>query len=234
MIDYLRRVWHPKASRWIDISVDAMRLEDAIFWHQYIQPRIRKIGFEEDKAGLPRSRADHAWNWPTFLIAFAPAQRATGRRCQALTINIEGEGRAIPAGMLLLIEDYPWWSRSTLAGRRGSSTFAWFLSSAPHAVLKESPLHIPEPPSLGHALIDIALVTSLNRGHKGRMWLHASPLGGQRLFDFYVKMGLRAIPEGVRVPSIRNPLAGIPSDGRYCYTDSKIAKSLTSALNTNR
>jgi hypothetical protein len=230
MIEYLRRVLNPKTGRLTDIKVQDMRMEDATFWHQYIQPTIRAIS---------PSRADRMWNWPTFLTYLPRGQYLAGRRCRALTIHLEASNRAIPAGMLLLIESYPWWAPSPwrrLAFWRTNTyvrcSFTWFLSTAPRDTLID--LGVPEPPSLGRVLIDTALVTSVALGHGGRMWLHASPIGGERLSDFYRTAGLAAIQVGQRVPHLKNPLAGVPSDGRHFYADPPIAKRLTEALNTLR
>jgi hypothetical protein len=228
MIEYVQRIWAPAVPRWMPVIVDIMRPDDATYWHRRIQPSIRE---------LP-DRADRNWNWPLFRVAFPIAQRAAGHRCLALTISLANSaGRGVPAGMLLLIENYPWlaprpWERLGERGPRKGSTFTWFLSAAPTARLRE--LGVSEPPPLGAVLIDTALVASMNLGHQGRMWLHATPIGGPRLLDFYLKRGLSRVNAGFRIPKALWPMAGQRSDGRHFYATSRIAKVLLNALNTQR
>ncbi len=78
--------------------------------------------------------------------------------CRALTIHLQARDQAIPAGMLLLIESYPWWSpspwRRPILWRqdvRPRSTFTWFLNAAPRA--SPTTFGIPEPPVPGTSVI---------------------------------------------------------------------------------
>jgi hypothetical protein len=227
MTEYPQKAWCRTSKQWVPIEIDYMRVEDAEYWHANIQPAIDKT-----------DRADRLWDWEVWRGMLPFAQSLVGRRCLALTIHVQTEHqRGMPAGMLLLIESYPWlaprpWDRFRRRLRRQRSTFTWFLSSAPHSRLRE--LGVPEPPQLGAVLIDTALVASVNHGHEGRMWLHAAPDGGQKLFDFYdLECGLGHVNPGFRVPSITHPVYGLPSDGRHFFATHRIAKKRLSALNSS-
>jgi hypothetical protein len=129
-------------------------------------------------------------------------------------------GYAVPAGMLLLIEQYPWPVAGAAVTR---SVFTWFLTSAPAEALVS--LSVPEPRSLGRILIDTALVTSKALGLDGQMWLHAAPGGGARLAHFYGTIcHMPAFPVGMALPRRRR------SDGRYFYAIRSLANQLVQAL----
>lgn len=226
MLGYPRRALNRTQTEWIDIKVDYMTMETALFWDQEIQSHIRARAGEERAAGQRPSRADVYWRWPGMRVLFPLAQTTVGRSCRALSVFVRSAtGKAIPAGMLLLIERYPW--LLTTKDGAGDSVFTWFLTSAPTERLRE--LGVADPPSLGQILVDIALVTSLALDSKGRMWLHASPAGGPRLLDFYGKMcGLERYPAGAALPGRRQ------SDGRHFFATPYLAEELVSKLEATR
>jgi hypothetical protein len=187
-VEYARRAWDKPTASWVDIKIAHMSLTDARYWETYIQPEIRRIANDEISKGLPLTRADHRWPWVQMRAGLPVAQWMAGRRCRALTIHLQdNSGNTVPAAMLLLIEEYPWllqrarWLREAFNFTK-QSTFTWFLTSAPKTALRQR--GVLKTPSLLRILIDTALVTSMNLGLKGRMWLHAAPGRGQLVVRF--------------------------------------------------
>lgn len=196
----------------VPIEVVPMTADYAAFWHQAIQP------FTET-AAVPR--ADRRWHWGLLFHAARFLPRA---RCYCVTTPAPS-GDSVPAGMLLVIGDYPW-----LRSRRYKSTFLWFLAAAPDSAM--TALGITDPPSLGRALVDTSIVDSYRSGHDGRIGLHAAPSGGVRLFDFYKNAcNLLNLPRFLVLPlsaaSVQQTLANLPvaNDGRFFYTDNACATS---------
>jgi hypothetical protein len=108
-VGYARRALNHAKTGWVDIKIVEMSRRDAQFWDTYIQPVIRKEAANQfDASGAP-GRADHPWRWTPMRILLPLTQLLQGRRCRALSILVQNsEGNAVPAGMLLLIEQYPW------------------------------------------------------------------------------------------------------------------------------
>lgn len=175
---------------------------------------------------LDRTRADRLWVWSALLPFCRVIQQRKRRKCRALVIWArDGERRFVRAGMAILIEDYP---HLDINDRSGSH-FVWFISAADSDVLKYC--HgVSEPPSLGRVLIDCALISSEDAGFNGRIGLHASHKGGQRLLDFYVRRGLIRLAEAAQLPaSVRRR-----NDGRFFYANVDVANSLARALDSDR
>jgi hypothetical protein len=224
MTDYPRRAPNHSKTAWVDIKIDFMSVGDAWFWDQQIQPDIRAEHVQSLLSGGP-PRADYYWQWTGLRLLFPLSQWLQNRRCRALAVFVQNDqGEAVPAGMLLLIEQYPW---PLPAAGSGDSTFTWFLATAPKATLQR--LGVPDPPSVGRILIDTALVTSETLGLNGRMWLHAAPVGGPWLMTYYTKKcGLLPMAAGTRLPWFQ------VSDGRHFYATAALASTLMSALNITR
>jgi hypothetical protein len=220
-VGYARRALNHAKTGWVDIKIDHMRRQDAQFWDTYIQPVIRREAANQTAAGGALGRADHHWRWTPMRMLLPLTQLLQARRCRALSILVQNsEGNAVPAGMLLLIEQYPW---PVVGAAVTRSVFTWFLTSAPAEALAS--LSVPEPPSLGRILIDTALVTSKALGLDGQMWLHAAPGGGDRLAHFYGTIcHMPAFPVGMALPGRRR------SDGRYFYATRSLANQLVQAL----
>jgi hypothetical protein len=214
---------------WIDIKIDFMSLAHAVYWDRIIQPDI----FASVASGAPnRPRADRYWSWTVIRQLFPLAQRIKQRRCRALTIFVRNAGgKAVPAGMMLFIERYPWPSfpspSPALTRPAFESVFTWFISAAPTRTLVR--LGVPDPPALGRTLVDAALVTSKALGLEGRMWLHAAPAGGSHLIDFYGRIcGLQRFPVNFALPNRQ------VSDGRHFFAMNMLADQLLAALQGTR
>lgn len=224
-LTYARRALNRAKTAWIDIKVDHMSLADALYWDATMQRDIVTEGLNARRLGKPPPRADFYWTWSGIRMLFPLAQVLKKRRCRALTIFVQdSKGRAVPAGMMLLIERYPWPLSATPALE---SVFTWFIASAPAESLGKR--GVPDPPSLGRIMIDAALVTSQAIGLRGRMWLHAAPAGGNGLTHFYGTIcQMQALPVGFALPGDQL------SDGRHFYATSVLAKQLIDALQLAR
>lgn len=213
--DYPRRA-NGRFGGHVPIKVAGMGLRTALFWDRHVQPHV----FRAEPA-----RADRYWNWGTLRLLFPLAQSLKHYRCRALSIFVEsGEGRAIPAAMLLFIEHYPH-AVNDPAGAR--SVFIWFIATAPSAALEA--LGVRDPPSLGRICVDIALVTSQAMGLEGRAWLHCAAKGGDTLLTFYAdKCRLHPLPADIVLPVQRM------NDGRFFYTSSTLADELINDMDEFR
>lgn len=224
-LTYARRAMNRNKTAWVDIRVAHMTRAHARFWDAYIQPDIRQqaANYLRTRSGSPR--ADRHWRWTGMRTLFPMGQRLQGRRCRALAILVQNaDGDAVPAGMLLLIENYPWPVPGSAINK---SVFTWFLSSAPDATLRA--LAVPDPPSLGRILVDTALVASKSLGWDGQMWLHAAPSGGPQLAHFYGTIcHMAALPANSPLPGRRR------SDGRHFYVTVSLADQLINGLQMTR
>lgn len=194
----------------VPIKVVSLTSDYVAFWHQKIQPYIK---------ASPTPRADKHWRWGMLfsLIGKLPD-------CKGYCIVIEGaNGESLPAGMLLLLGDYPW-----LANHTKQSSFLWFLASAPDAAMQS--MGIIDPPSLGRALVDTGVIDGYIAGHSGRIGLHAAT---KDLVGFYadkcnmINLGRNnSLPR--RFVKYRQKLNNWPyaNDGRFFYTDDRLAQHL--------
>lgn len=195
-----------------------MMAKHADFWDDHIQPAIK---------ALP-GRADQHWSWPDLRLWMPLLQLVQWRRCRALVALLQSDkGFAVPSAMLFMIERYP----SVDSDVPTKSVFVWYLTTAPTDGLEA--LGVREAPSLGRSCLDAAIVTSQNLGQNGCIWLHADPLGGDRLLRFYKSdCRLMPLPETAVLPTLERRLQG--NDGRYFFTDARRAEELTSEFDPFR
>ncbi len=106
-----------------------------------------------------------------------------------------------PIGMVSILETERWPEEPSLP-----AVFAWYLTGAPaSAVLAHG-----APKLLMAAALDVAVTVSLNGPSEGRLWLHASPEGGQKLVDWYAARGLEPLAQGlISLPRIDAMTDGI-------------------------
>lgn len=198
----------------VRINVADMTAIHVNYWHREIQPVI----------DATPGRADRGWLWPRLFSKLVPLHRGVmSRPITPLCIEVQDDrGDIVPAAMLLLCENYPWLAQKN---PRELSTFTWFLTSAPDWALGN--LRVPNPPKLGTALIDSALVNSLTTGNQGRMWLHAAPAGGTFLMGWYANTaGMTNHPANLPLP-----IWWRQNDGRYFSLDAATAQRLLVAQN---
>lgn len=213
-ISYVRQAPDRNSNFAIPIRTSIMSMEHAVIWDLRIQPLILSGPV----------RADRYWSWALLRSVFPIAQYAKRRRrCLALTTLIRNQsGQAVPAAMSLFIEGYPY-----LPATGQESVFVWFISSAPETALAH--LGVQMIPSLGRILIDTALVASINMGLEGRIGLHCTAAGGDRLRNFYLNhCKLNNLPQDATMP------IGRANDGRFFYADEILADSLVQELNPYR
>jgi hypothetical protein len=224
-VGYARRALNHAKTAWVDIRVDHMSLSDALYWDATIQRDIVLEGLRDKRLGKPLPRADFYWTWAGIRLLFPLAQLLKRRRCRGLTIFVQDSaGRGVPAGMLLLIERYPWPIPNDPIEQ---STFTWFIAAAPRSSLLKR--GVVDPPSLGRIMVDAALVTSQAMGLQGQMWLHAAPGGGPGLIKLYGTIcQMSSLPVGAALPG------GKLSDGRHFYAGTVLAKQLMDALQLSR
>jgi hypothetical protein len=160
---YARRALNHSKTSWVDIKIAEMTLAHALDWDATIQRDIVREGRAAQRRGDPLPRADFQWSWVGFRLLFPWSQVLRNRRCRPLTILVRNSrGKAIPAGMMLMIERYPW---PIATDSIRESTFAWFIPSAPKAALLQR--GVPDPPSLGRIMVDTAMVHSHTMGLGG-------------------------------------------------------------------
>jgi len=200
-----------------------MMAKHAEFWDEHIQPVIRAAP----------SSADRNWSWPDLRLWMPLLQLVQSRRCRALVALLQSDkGFAVPSAMLLMIERYPYVDSDVPT----KSVFVWYVTTAPTDGLEA--LGVREAPSLGRrwlgrACIDAAIVTSQNLGQNGCIWLHADPLGGDRLLRFYeMDCRLMPLPETAVLPTLERRIMG--NDGRYFFTDALRAEELASEFDPFR
>lgn len=186
------------SDRTVAVRVGPVGLDEARWWQWNIQPVI----------SADTKRLDRDWDWVEIgsTTLFLVRQR---RQLLAATVQLEGRDPVI--GALMLLVEYPW-----LFEPGHPSMFVWYLAAAPQAALKQ---HLPPecvPRGLGRILMDAAVLSSIDLGYKGRVWLHAHPDGEEQLFALYENgYKMRNVPATLpfRLPSPRS------NDGRYFYYD---------------
>ncbi|MCJ2036864.1 hypothetical protein [Methylobacterium sp. J-068] len=189
-------------------------------WHDRVQPVIAR----------DRRRADVAWNWPNIIrpMTMAVGVRRGGRLFQ-MTIGDEQR----PAAMISLLTKERWF-----ADRRQPATYLWFLSRAPTETLtfRDRDNAAFTPRQVGQAAFDVALTIALESAGQGRLWLHADPIGGDKLLRWYSQMtGMRTIDPGDYPKLPGDAVRGDRNnDGRYLYLDEKGAERTHRALSSYR
>ena len=201
--------------RSVDIRVTDMAASDALWWDTRLGPRHASM-----------ARADRFWAWSVLLPLCHLVQRAKRRYCRPLVMWARTDsGRFLRVGMLIVIEAYPYLEIEHPA----ESHFVWFMSGADAGVLM-SEFHMSNPPALGRALLDSAIVLSQNSDLEGRIGLHAAAAGKDSLLALYDRLGLIRLPATAALPpSIRRP-----NDGRFFYADERSAEALAAALDASR
>ncbi|MTV41301.1 hypothetical protein [Duganella radicis] len=202
---------HEKES-FLNVRVRQCDASDAHNWKRLIQPHVGP------------ARPDAKWNWP-WLFWQAGKSEALFKRVPSLfCIEIAGSGgKAVPLAMMMLSEGYP-----ALDGGYTPCVYIWYAAAAPGAALKALGAPPDKLSMILEALLDTAIQRSYELGYDGRVGLHADPSGGEQLFSKY------------RDKARMTPLLGNASltvarkmkrnDGRYFWTDPKLAQSLSNSL----
>ncbi len=199
----------------VDVDIYEGTRVDAEAWDSYVQPHLRGT-----------KRLDAQWDWPWLFNQSVLIEAARGRRVSLQCLNIRNNvGASVPLGLMLLSEGYP-----SLDGSARESVFLWYLASAPSSALVAMGVTYPKPNLVLHALIDVAIQRSYELGYDGSVGLHAAPEGGDELYCRYrddVKMS--SLGSNARLTLARRLKGG--NDGRYFWSDPKLAQSLSNSLN---
>jgi hypothetical protein len=204
------------SGRLVDATVIEGGYEDAVRWHQDIQPHVTAM-----------DRLDKAWNWPRLVTYLHLFERLAQRNAVFLQINVSNDqGVAIPVGQALVSDRFPYFPR-----QRERCVFLWFLAAAPETALRAHKL--PADLKLGRPLVDLGLQLSFQRNYAGLSALHAASsddrLADQALYDLYEKgVGLIPVKRSLFVSLFRR------NDGRYFHTDEKRALDLSQKLDKLR
>lgn len=190
-----------------------MQREDALWWDEHVQPWIDEVS----------DRADNGWNWPRIFSVTRLAGEAIGQVPAAFVAGVEcASGEVIPCVMNLLVERYP-----DLQNHHIDSVFLWYLSPAPTRFFTAGAgQKIGTIPKALMAIgMDMTITHSYNLMRRGRVGLHASPKGGQALFDWYLNKlkggGMNLLSRQKSLPIGFRWLAG--NDGRYFFHDENSA-----------
>ena len=214
--NYLRRLPFKDDSRYIDVNIRKGNMLDAEIWQEYVQGYIAEMG----------GRIDAGWNWPALFTRWAMSESVMGRDVSLFCLEVPVEAdTAAPLAIMLISEGYP-----SLDGSQENSVYLWYLASAPTTALRAMGFAHPRPCMIVEALLDVAIQRSYELGYDGRVGLHAAKEGGSGLFNRYRdNVRMKALLSAASLTVGRKLKGG--NDGRYFWTDPKLAQSLTNSLN---
>lgn len=175
-------------SGFVDVEVVQMTARHAVWWHEKVQPLVRKHYRAHNPKGEAKEnnkevRADIRWNWKwwlrlTHLHNLSHPNSRTAPAVGLTILAIDKKGQRIPVGMLTVVPRYlcnpEHWTRKG---------YIWFVAGVPDEFYNT---YLGRPlGGVGKALIDSAIVLTKNATGDGSMLLHASPRGGDDLVSYY-------------------------------------------------
>jgi hypothetical protein len=211
---YIKRLPLYEKESYIDVVIRCGGVQDPINWQRLIQPHI--------VASRPSS-PDARWNWPWLYFHCGKSEHALKRATSLFCLDVPSTtGQSVPLAMMLLSEGYP-----SLDGGLSPCIYVWYVASAPTAALRA--LGVPYKFGMVlETLLDIAIQRSYELGYDGKVGLHADPSGGELLFSKYRdKARMQALNKNTSLTLLRKLKA---NDGRYFWTDPKLAQSLSNSL----
>jgi len=206
-----------------DVEVRVANKELLNFWHNQVQlPFINSMD----------NRLDVGWNWPNkILLVQGTIARQLNQEPVCYTIGKKiGEG-FLPLALIFLAEKYP-----AVFDKQKSSSFIWYLSTAPQDFLK---LYLDENnmPNISELCLDVGITASYINGYNGIIGLHAlnskkKKKASKKLLNFYQNTcGLINLGSKEELPPGRKIFG---NDGRYFYADEKKANLIRVANNIYR
>jgi hypothetical protein len=162
------------------------------------------------------TRADFDWDWE-WMIPRLTVTAGMRRKPRLFQVNLAQDN--FPVGMVSMLEHERW-----PEDRSQKAVFVWYLTAAPGPAVSK----YGAPKKLMQAALDVGVTVALNGSAQGRLWLHAAPEGGQKLFDWYGKQGLVNIASDVILPSARYPVR--VNDGRYFQLTPEQARQVSSNM----
>lgn len=197
----------------VRVRVEPLTSAVASYWHCSVQPEITKAR---------PSGPDADWNWTVIeakVRGFAD-DGARGFVISRLDIpapsGLDWAGR--PVALCACVGPC-----APFGGGESAGIYCWYFATAPKAFVG-----LPKLGRVGEACVDSVVVTSVQLGLAGRMWLHADPAGGMDLRDFYVRCGMTNHPVGAPMPN------GFRNDGSIFCHDSGSARTALERMNEYR
>ncbi len=201
-----------------DIVVTVANKEVLDYWHKNIQlPFINTM----------ESRLDKGWDWPkTIYRVHGTIAKIRNQLPVCYTIGKRIGDDFLPLGLIFVAERYP-----ALFDEAKSSSFIWYLSTAPRR-FTEMFLKDEDIPTLGELCVDVGITSSFNNSNNGVIGLHASPEGGDWLFNFYQeRCDITNLSKDIKLPFARRFLG---NDGRYFYANEDKAEHISVCNNIYR
>ncbi|MEA2571929.1 MAG: hypothetical protein QOI24_3930 [Acidobacteriota bacterium] len=209
-----------KGGRNFPLRVSVMSQDHAEFWDEHVQPAI-------DSGDA--ARADRDWDWPSLWRLLRWLGAGLRQEPVLLTLDVElANGDLIPCAMFAGVRNYRFPNAPHM-----KSCFVWYMTAAPASVLPGlldcDVANVPR--QLTRFCLDIGVTLSFRRGHRGRLWLHASP-DGEELPKWYARQGMANLMQSAKLPFGVRALLG--NDGRYFCYDEESAAEASRALDTYR
>lgn len=187
------------------------------WWQAEVQPAIAEL-----------DRLDAHWNW---RFAHKTLTRLPGGFAyRGLSVQVFSEMRQawLPCAMLLFQP-----TDVAFDDPRFRGMYLEYLAAAPAFAMCRLFGAGAAPYGLGLAGIDAVVCCSLAAGFQGRLALHASPEGGDRLLAFYRnRCGMAAFPREAALPGLLRRQRR--NDGRYFYFDPLRAITFSASLDALR
>lgn len=142
-----------------------------------------------------RHRADVRWSWRFnyylhSLYSYWRRKYRQGGESKAVCMVVQKGGRLIPIGMLTLVPDFT----CKILGNTKDRAYTWYLSDAPREFYSQA-LGLKKISHIAHALVDYTVQAGIEANQEATLVLRADADGGERLKDFYVRIGLSPLPE---------------------------------------
>jgi len=153
------------------------------------------IAISRLKSPEARHRADVKWSWRfnyylhSFYSIWCRKYRQGGES-KAVCMVVQKGGRHIPIGMLTLVPDF----NCNILGKTKDRAYTWYLSDAPREFYSQA-LGLKKISHIAHALVDYTVQAGIEANQETTLVLRADAGGGERLRDFYVKIGLSPLPD---------------------------------------
>lgn len=181
-------------------------------WHTFVQRP-----FIDDVATFPaaKGRADRGWTWTSTSVALSAGIYLRGYEpFSFVLVTYDESGKPVPVGLAIGINPYD--CVRSVGKPPIARAFAWYLTGIPPWGCEHMGIPALSPTTM---IVEICRLFSAQYGGKGRIVLHASHEGRERLLRFYQeKCKLRVIPRTRKIRSIL-PLFRRLNDGRYLYSD---------------
>lgn len=153
------------------------------------------IAFSRFKSPEARHRADVRWSWRFnyYLHSFYSywcRNYRQGGESKAVCMVVQKGGRHIPIGMLTLVPDF----NCSILGNTKDRAYTWYLSDAPREFYSQA-LGLKKISHIAHALVDYTVQAGIEANQETTLVLRADADGGDRLKDFYERIGLSPLPD---------------------------------------